>query len=333
MRWLVLATLVSGAAAPQSEAQPSAEPGPHSPTPADDDPARIKDAAAHYPVLVTARTRADAGTLAQLQTPGKVIYSDGFDSSESLGHYFEIGGQKEGHAAIDADRAHVHSGAGSLRLTAVASGGRSAGAGPHLWLGDAGFDRVHLRYYIRYAEDYDQGNLNHTGGTLSGVAGKNKWEGMGGAGLRPTGQNNFSTRLEGWRDWQRVAAPGYMFLYTYWMDMAKDKDGHYWGNMLGPEPAERFVPERGRWYCIEEMVKVNAPGKADGELAAWIDGKLYIHYTGFRWRTTDALKIKRAGLLVYVHESRKNNTVWFDDVVVSTGYVGMMAVSQESGPK
>ena len=41
--------------------------------------------------------------------------------------------------------------------------------------------------------------------------------------------------------------------------------------------------ERGRWYCFEVMVKLNEPGEHDGE---------------------------------------QDNTCWFDDVVISTEYIG-----------
>ena len=49
------------------------------------------------------------------------------------------------------------------------------------------------------------------------------------------------------------------------------------------------------------MIKTNDPGKANGELAAWIDGKLYIH------------------------KATQDNTVWYDDVALSTGYLGPTA--------
>jgi hypothetical protein len=119
-----------------------------------------------------------------------------------------------------------------------------------------------------------------------------------------------------------VPPPGWLFCYVYWMDMRRDRDGHYWGNMLGPAGPQRVVPERGRWLCVEQRVAVNAPGKADGELAVWLDGRLYLHYTGFRWRSTAAVRIKRVSLMVYVHESRRENRVCYDDLVVATGYVG-----------
>jgi hypothetical protein len=267
-----------------------------------------------YPVLVTRETRADAKALAALQKSGKVLFTDGFESEESFKHYFEIRGLKEGNVKLD--------GKGAVQVTARANEGKSSGAGLSYWFGPEGYDRVHLRYYIKFAADYNQGNLNHTGGSLAGTSGNGKWDGMGQAGIRPKGDDRLSMGFEPWRDWGRQPAPGSMFLYTYWMDMKRDRDGNYWGNMMTPDPEEHINPQRDRWYCMEIMIQLNEPGKADGELAAWIDGKLYLHYKGFRWRTTGDLKLKRFGLDVYIHQAAKDNTVRYDDVVLSTGYVG-----------
>ncbi|MDO8348994.1 MAG: hypothetical protein Q7T30_02070 [Planctomycetota bacterium] len=308
MRWIVTLALLPVAAVLAQQPAPK--------------PAAPAEPAAPYPRLVTDATRADSLALAALERPGKVLFTDAFESEQSFAAYFEINGQKEGRVTITHEAVNVHSGKGALQLTAPANGGKSCGASPVLWLGDAGHDCVHLRYWIRYAPDYDQGNLNHTGGCLSGVAGTNKWTGMGTAGLRPNGDDHFDSRVEGWRDWQRVASPGFLFCYAYWMDMRRDRDGNYWGNMMGPAEKERFVPARGTWLCVEQRLAANTPGKDDGELAVWLDGTLYLHYTGFRWRSTDAVKIKRMSLMVYVHSATRDNTVFYDDVVVSTGYVG-----------
>jgi hypothetical protein len=283
---------------------------------------RLATAQANYPQLVTHRTRADQDEMARLTRSGTVLFEDGFESDDSLASYFELGGRDEGRVQIVDAPELVNAGRRALQLSSTDSGGKSCGASAVRWLGDEGHDCVHLRYWIRYAADYDQGNLHHTGGSLAGVAGTDKWRGMGGAGQRPVGDDHFSTRVEGWRDWQRVAEPGAMHCYTYWMDMRRDRDGSYWGNLLGPAASGRVVPPLGRWHCVEQRVAVNTPGRADGELAVWIDGELYLHYRGFRWRSTEDVRIKRATLLVYVHEARRDNRVVYDDLVVSTGYVG-----------
>ena len=213
-------------------------------------------------------------------------------------------------------------GKGAIHFTAPANDGRESGSGASGWFGPEGYDRVHFRRYLRFAADYDQGNLNHVGGGLAAVAGADRWRAMGSAGIRPKGEDHFNSSFEPWRAWGRYPAPGYMFLYTYWMDMQRDPDGHFWGNMLGPDEEERITLRRDRWYCLEHMIQVNDVGKANGKLAAWIDGKLYIHYTGIRWRTSATVKLKRFDISVYVHQARKDNTVWYDDVALSTGYIG-----------
>tara|TARA_R110002072_G_scaffold177524_2_gene333491 strand:- start:91749 stop:92723 length:975 start_codon:yes stop_codon:yes gene_type:complete len=287
-----------------------------------------------YPKLVTVATQANQAELARLQKPGKVVFVDDFENEKSLANYFEIQGRKDGRVSIAHTAEEVHAGKGSLQLTATDNQGKARGAGPVLWLGNKGHECLHLRYWIRYATDYDQGNLHHTGGSLSGVAGTNKWRGMGSAGKRPRGDDHFSTRVEGWRDWGRRKPPGYLHCYTYWQDMSRNQDGNYWGNMLAPPEAERRVPKRGAWQCVELRVACNTIDDrtvhADGELAVWLDGRLYQHWHGLRWRSDPTVLLKRVGLLCYVHEARQDNTVWFDDVVVSTGYIGMQTVAPPS---
>jgi len=284
--------------------------------------ARVGAQADFYPRLVTAETRADPEALAALERPGKVLFSDGFESAESLEKYFEIRGLQEGRAKLVTGAGAAHSGSGAVEFTAVAREGRESGAGASGWLGAEGHERLYFRRYIRFAADYDQGNLNHVGGGLAAVAGGDRYRAMGSAGLRPEGDDHFNSAFEPWCEWRRYPPPGYMFLYTYWMDMKRDRDGNYWGNMLGPAEGERAVLDRGRWYCLEHMIRVNDVGQANGELAAWIDGKLYIHYTGFRWRMSADVMLKRFDIGVYVHRATKDNTVWYDDVALSTGYIG-----------
>lgn len=273
------------------------------------------------PVDVTDATRGSPEALARLQASGEVVFSDGFESEVSLQSYFQIRGRKEGRVAVVTDAARARAGEGFLRCAVPDAGGKEAGCGVSLWLGDKGHDRLHFRRYVKFAADYDQGNLHHVGGGLAGVAGSDKWGGMGKAGERPEGDDRFSCSLEPWRAWGRLDPPGYLFLYAYWMDM-KGSNGKYWGNSLRPPTADRSPLERDRWYCLEQMIKANEPGKADGEAAAWLDGTLILHYTGIRWRNSEAVRLKRASLGLYIHASTRENVVFYDDVVLSTGYVG-----------
>ena len=137
--------------------------------------------------------------------------------------------------------------------------------------------------------------------------------------------------------------------------MKGSADGKYWGNSL--TPAQAALVPRDRWECVEVMLQCNSTAaKSDGELALWLDGKPIMHiapgsqrsrwtgmgfslvddggesFEGFRWRTNNQLKINFFWLLHYVTENaaRQNhlaeanpiNRVWFDDVVIATGYIG-----------
>jgi hypothetical protein len=148
--------------------------------------------------------------------------------------------------------------------------------------------------------------------------------------------------------------PGQWSFYCYWQEMKVSADGRFWGNGIRPEqPA--IVP-KGRWQCVETMLKLNSgPDQADGELALWLDGKPVFKvgkgtpiarwtgmgfalnsggepFEGFRWRNSTDLKINFFWLLHYVTENaahqnrvanpKRQNRVWFDDIVVATEYVG-----------
>jgi len=183
-----------------------------------------------------------------------------------------------------------------------------------------GHDKVHARWYCKFAEDFDQGNHMHFVHMLANRA-DNKWSAFGKAGIKPNGDDFFTTGLEPDRNWGKNPPPGEMFFYSYFPDMKIDpKMNKYWGNAFRPE--KKFLIERGRWYCMEMMVKANSEGKKDGEQAFWIDGRLIGHFKDMSWRTTDKLRINCFWLLLYVHDSKKVNKVYFDDVVISTDYIG-----------
>jgi len=259
-----------------------------------------------------------------------VVFADDFEPAEgvhedaaaqppatALGRYFEVRGQLDDRAIVVDDPVLAHAGRRSLQLTSFAPGSGS-GAGVSAWL-PAGHSRLHLRYYLKYALDYDAGPYNHTGGALAGVAGDHRWRGMGTAGRRPAGDDYYLVQLETGIG-RYEPQPGGSQVYAYWPGMRPDGRGDYWGNVLAPDM--RRNPGRGRWTAHELMVQANTPGVADGELAVWIDGELYLHVMGIRWRDSAEVLLRRLSLDVFVHDARRMNRVWYDDVVVATGYVG-----------
>jgi hypothetical protein len=94
-----------------------------------------------------------------------------------------------------------------------------------------------------------------------------------------------------------------------------------------------------RWYCIEVFVKLNTPGVADGQIAAWIDGELKLEYFGREFRgalPTDpgpsTAQIQAVGLSGYyggVTEVPQLQFAWQDDFVVSTQPIGDQFLSDD----
>jgi len=242
-----------------------------------------------------------------------VIFVENFESGD-LSRWDDTDGNRPPKVRLVARKELVHSGRGAVQLE-VAPG---EGVGADLTkLFMPGYDRVYARYYARFDPEFDQGNLMHFV-HLAGL--KDRWQ-LGRSGQKPDGTDFFSTGLEPWRDWGRNPAPGALGFYSYFVDMKPDPSGPYYGNPFRPDSPPVLV-KRGKWYCMEMMLKANTPGRADGEQAFWIDGHLKGHYTDIRWRTTDQLKINCLWLLLYIHDNKQVNRVWFDDVVVATEYVG-----------
>lgn len=236
----------------------------------------------------------------------------------------------------------------SLQMTATLG----ENTGGHLYKRlPRGVETVFARFYVKFPPDV--GYIHHFV-TVGGYNPPTNYP-QGGAGERPRGDDRVTVGIEPTGDYGRYAPPGIWNFYVYWHEMKRSADGRYWGNSIRPEmPA---VVPRGRWQCVEVMLKLNSlPGGRDGELALWLDGRLALYvrrgtprgqwtgmgfqvlraggepFEGFCWRTDERLKINFFWLLHYVTEqaARQNKVaspnatcrVLFDDIVISTAYVG-----------
>lgn len=242
---------------------------------------------------------------------GRIIFIDTFESGQirDKWHLNESSSIK-----LNYSPKHVHSGSRSMEVTALP--GKEAGDMAMIWF-MPGYDKVHVRWYCKFSDDFDQGNLMHLNKL---IAGKGRWN-TGAAGKRPSGFDFFRTTLDVWRDWGKNPAPGEPILYSYFPLMKIDrKTGMYWGNIFKSQ--RKVLIKRDRWYCMEMMLKANTAGRPDGEQAFWVNGKLIGHFKNITWRLTDDLKINKFSFGLYIHDNKKINRVWYDDVVVSTGFVG-----------
>jgi hypothetical protein len=255
-----------------------------------------------------------------------VLFSDNFESGD-----FKKWAESSGNITIHEDKPNN----GSKCVQSEMIRGKNEGGEAKKWF-MPGADQVFARVYVKFSADYQ---YVHHFIWMSANQKKNKWSSFGKAGLKPNGLTHFSTGMEPWFAWGKNEPPGELNLYTYYMDMDVDKKmNKYWGNGFFPNGPgkgqqagpDKVIPKLDTWQCWEFMIKANTPGKADGEQAMWLDGKLAGHFTGIRWRDDADLRINCFWLEHYGFDPgdptkqywKDKQTVWFDDVVISTKYIG-----------
>jgi len=290
-----------------------------------------------------------------IESDPQVVFAEGFEqgSAEKLRESWDSVSSPEIMSFSD----HTPEGsAGRRSLLMSHVGGK--GTGGHLYKSlPRGFDRLYLRFYVKFDPNC---NPIHHFVHLGGYHPPTPWP-QGGAGTRPAGNDRFSTGVEPHGDawvWD---------YYTYWMEMrGSPPRGQTWGNSFIRDPDLRV--ERGKWVCVEVMMKMNDVGDSNGEMALWIDGRLVSHlgkgfpkgkwiydkflpgsggegvrwndqtgggevtnvpvggqpFDGFRWRTTEDLKLNYLWLLLYITRAPEGHVskVWFDHVVLAKEYVG-----------
>lgn len=262
---------------------------------------------------------------------GAIIFQDDFESQD-----LKRWDEKTGTAKLVSEA--PHSGAQCLEISKTL--GANTGGDLKKWF-MPGYDQVYVRFYVKFAEDYQ---YDHHFVHLLGNHRTNRWSGFGKAGVKPDG-TYFTTGMEPWFAWGKNPPPGEVSFYSYFLDMKEDVKMHkYWGNSFfppGPDAGvaaspHRYIPQRGKWECWEFMVKCNTPGERDGEQAMWINGEKLGHFKSILWRNTSDVRANCLWLMHYGFDPgdptkefwRKQggepmrDTVWFDDVVVSTEYIG-----------
>jgi len=247
-----------------------------------------------------------------------VIFAENFESTDFRKRWDEIRDQGGKVLSIEnPDNAAL--GQRCLKVTSVL--GENTGGGLTKWFESS--DTLFIRFYTKFSETSDYIHHFVTLRANKSLQGQERWSGFGGAGLKPHGDERFSTALEPWGNWGRFPAPGRWNFYSYWHEMKASPDGKYWGNSFKPDTQPNI--KKGEWICAEFMLKHNTPGKPDGEQAFWINGELLGHWKDINWRTSPQLKANALTLESYVTDrwtKNKTNIVHFDNLVIAREYVG-----------
>ena len=147
------------------------------------------------------------------------------------------------------------------------SGSPTGGAQVYLPLDEGGRDALRLSYSVRFEPGFDF----NKGGKLPGLYGGTRTSG----GMTPDGTDGLSTRLM----WRRGGA-GEVYAYL------PSSEEH--GTSLG-RGAWTFEP--GRWYRVEQEVRLNDVGRKNGQILLDVDGRRVLSERGLEFRTTDDLRI------------------------------------------
>ena len=118
-------------------------------------------------------------------------------------------------------------------------------------------------YRLSYRVLFEKGFDFRRGGKLPGLGGGKANTG----GEKPTG--------DGWSARYMWSEGGKLGLYLYHLDQ-KTKYGERF------ELKAKALP--GKWIKLSQVVRVNAPGKADGRIQVWIDGQLGLDRKSLRLR-------------------------------------------------
>lgn len=176
-----------------------------------------------------------------------------------------------------------------------------------------------LRYCLLLAPDWLGAS---DGGKLPGLAGTYGRAGWGGRAW--DGEAGWSMRgAFGLPTPAGHPAHGRVMLGSYAYHAGSEGrfgEGLFWA---GSDLAGLLEP--GRWACIEQHLRLNTPGRSDGLLAVWVDGRSVYRRDNLRLRDRADIRIETAWMNVFhggTAAAPRDMHAWIDQVVIARRYIG-----------
>ena len=221
---------------------------------------------------------------------------------------FDVVGVEEGRCRIVTDRTQRKN---CLQVSYVKGkvGPKEGGVAWKMKLGQS-VDELFAQYKVKFPVGFNYVQ----GGKLPGVGG-----GSLPAGGKVADEHGFTVRVM-WRGEER-GKRGRIVQYVYYLD--KDPD-YKWGKDMQWNFDNKnlfFCP--GKWHLLKTRVKMNNPGKKDGSIQSWLDGKLALDEK-VRFRMGDEIGIDTFIFTTFFGGNteewapKKNEHIFFDDFVIST---------------
>lgn len=186
---------------------------------------------------------------------------------------------------------------------------------------NSGKRSAYVQYYLRFGNDW----FPNSDGKLPGFSGTyvtHSYQG-GWGGRKTNGQNGWSARG---RFTAAILYPNPYTNYTaigsyiYHADQKSQFGDHFFWDI-----SNDYVLKKNHWYRIEQYIKLNEIGKSNGELKAWIDGKLVFSKSNFKFSDNPLVNLEQVWLNVYHGGKLKAHadmTLYIDNLTVSTEYIG-----------
>lgn len=240
----------------------------------------------------------------------QVVFSDGFESGD-LSAWDNVATNRY---AVTGDPARVKTGDYALEGTIPA--GEGWGELNKWFL--PGYKDIYVRFDVMFADGFvnlrGDGNGMHFV-SVNGNHVADKWSAHGQAGIVPDGSDFFTTTVDPEHTYGEGSLGPLMF-YSYFPDMSC-----CYGNLF-VQTNPKTATSTGEWHEVIIHVDAGTPGEYDGGQQLWIDGRLVVDVSGMRWRDTDQLRLNEFAIVDYMPGSPKTQHIWFDNVVVATGFPG-----------
>lgn len=251
-----------------------------------------------------------------------VIFATGFESDNWKDEWTSANGTIE---TVSADQTRKFSQLSGKALRAVIlEGNNSSMSVIYKFMNTIGYEpeEVYFRYYLRFADDWNQ---TVYGGKLPGISGTYGRAGWG--GRKPDGTDGWSARGTFYLsigENNPLSQRHPIGTYCYYAD----QPGTYGDSWPWTKAYKGFL-EKNKWYCIEQYVKMNTSGVHNGTLRAWVDGVLAFEKNDILFRTVDSLKIEQIWMNVYhggTAVSPYDQHLFVDNVVIARKYIGPMNI-------
>jgi MYXO-CTERM domain-containing protein len=190
-------------------------------------------------------------------------------------------------------------------------------------------DEIYSRYYLRVGTNFEP---RIEAGKMPGIAYRPDNDCNGGD---PdfTGTRCWSARGGFWFAVpEGNPAAGLMPLsyYLYWPEQSGAYGEHFFWSR-----GYNGLVQQGRWYAVEEYVRMNTPGARDGILRAWVNGRLAFDKTDVLFRNSDAIHVGEVWYNIYhggTTPAPHDMWLYLDNLVIARRYIGPMGGVPDAPP-